>query len=314
VTSVHLLRFEETARSVTITPPSPVASATWEVHDLTRTVTDVDYVVASGVGAVDGAGEVLTVDAGPQTANARRLSMASTAGFASGGTYLISDTGGSETIEVIELATDSYLALRHPLAGTYTTANLAQVQGLTITAALPDSIAADLEHVDFDEPLRIVWTFTDGSKHQQQIRVVRQDESDQDLTGVAAGVRKLFPDVHTRIERDGRSTLADTIAEIYQDHRAVLLADGDDPSKTLHGEQGQRILVWATLVHLAAQGNAPGQDDPTVWLEHCSGQLKRIEGNTRRGPAGKHTLAVLPRTESAHGSQDPNPRPRITIG
>src|SRR5690606_13374717 len=110
--------------------------------------------------------------AGPGTPNPRRVSMASTSGIEVGRMYLMREGGRSELVEVAGLSVDAYVDLRHALVGSYTSA--ATLEGVTMVALLPDEIAATTRYADHDEPLRIVWTYANGERHQQQIRVVRQ--------------------------------------------------------------------------------------------------------------------------------------------
>lgn len=309
--AVHRLRFGDTGRSIDHSTATPQASATWEVHDTTLTIDDSNYVVDSGAATVDTTAISLSADAGPSTANARRLTVASTTGIVVGRHYLVSDTAGSEPVEVVGLTTDVSIDLRDPLAGTYTTPS-AQIRGLTLTASLADAIAADENRVDFDEPLRIVWTYASGEKHQEQIRVVREDEDDFSLVETLSSVRGLFPGVHVRTEAYGRDTLPTIAAEVRRDMLADGLADGEDVHRRLLGDQGQRLLVWATLRHLAGMGNAPGNRDPVEWLDYCERQYNKRYANVMgTGKAGKHTLRIEPGPEAATDYQDPTDRRRI---
>jgi hypothetical protein len=308
--AVHLLRFGETSRTVTHVPATVQASATWEVHDLTETVSSSAYVAAAGAATIDSLALATSAAAGPATANGRRITMTSTAGVTVGRWYMMTATGKTELVEVEGVSTSAYVDLVHPLAGSYETG--AVLRGVTMTASLPDAIAASRDHLDRDEPLRIVWTYASGEIHQQQLRVVRQDHGDYDKAGILGDVRRLFPDVSTRTEHKGKDTLGELVDTIYRQHRAEILSDGDKPERVLHGEQGQWVMVWSTLEHLAAQGNAPEQQDPTLWLDHCQRQVKRFWGSTRRGLAGERTAAVAPVVEAATGTQDTAQRQRLS--
>lgn len=292
--TVHLLRFEETGRSVWVDAATPQASATWEVHDLTATRGSAAYVLASGAATVDTIARSPSSAAGPGTANPRRVTFASTTSIEVGRRYLLEEDGRSEIVEAAGLSADAYVDLRHPLVGHYTAA--AVLQGLRLTAALPDSIAATERFVDFEEPLRIVWTFADGSRHQQQMRVVREDHADYSKPSVIAKVRTLFPGVHAALPRDAADTLGDLVDAVHQMVRADMLADGDAPEQLLHGDQGQWVLVWATLHHLAMQGVSPGSENADLdrWTRHCEQQLARYTGKTRIGLAGHRTARVEP--------------------
>jgi len=314
--AVHLLRFEEIGRSLVHTTATPQASATWEVHDLTKTRGATGYIVASGVATVDTAAVDLMQEAGPGTDNARRILVASTGSLSVGRRYLLSDSQGSEVVTIEGIALDVYTDLVYPLSGTYTVENGARLQGLRITATLPNTIAANEDHLHFNDPLRIVWSYGDGQKHQEQIRVVRHDYGDLSLPDIKRDVLDLFPDVHQRIEHSGKGTLDSMIAAVMRIEHAAILADGDEPDRVLHGDQGRFVIVWATLAHMAAMNVRPGSDDdPALWLEHCGKQYNRFFGTTRRGTAGARTTAIgSPVTESAIGTNDPTARQRIRWG
>lgn len=311
MTSVHLLRYGETGRSVPLITATPQASASWEVHDLYEAVTSSNYVVASGAAAIDTLARSPSAAAGPGTANPRRIPISSTAGITVGATYLLQEGGRSELVEIAGLSTNAYVDARHPLSGTYSTA--AALQGITITALLPDSIATTARYVDYEEPLRIVWTLASGERPQQQLRVVRIDRTDYDRAGCVAKIRKLFPNVHAALATDSKDPvgdLADTMADMLH---AQILADGEEPERLLHGEQGQWLIVWKALHHLAMQGSAPGSDstDTDRWATHCEDQLAIYFGNTRIGRAGARTVHVERVSESANGNTDVTSRARI---
>lgn len=305
--TVHLLRFGETDRDVSIDASTPQASATWEVHDLTTTRGSSGYVLASGAATVDTLARSPSAAAGPGTANPRRVAFDDTTGIEVGRPYLLEEDGRSELVEVAGLSADAYIDLRHPLVGTYSEA--AVLQGLRLTAALPDSIAATQRFVDFEEPLRIVWTFADGSRWQQQLRVVREDNSDYDKPAVVAKVRTLFPNIHAALPRDVADPLGDLVDAMHQMVRADTLADGEAPEQLLHGDQGQWVLVWAALHHLAMQGVAPGSENTDLdrWTRHCEQQLARYTGKTRIGLAG-HRTAHIDRTSGSSPTADPTAR------
>lgn len=312
--AVHLLRYGETSRTVSTTTATAQASATWEVHDLTETVDASGYVVDSGSATVDTTSLNPSATAGPGQANPRRITFASTTGITVGRKYLLTEDGHSEIVEIVGLSTDAYADTKHPLIGTYTTA--ATLQGLTLTASLTNTIAANEDYVDYDEPLRIVWTYANGEIHQDQIRVVRQDHGDLNLAEIAGVIRDLFPDIGQRMEYQGRGTLESMIAAVIRMHRAEILADGEQSHRQLHGEQGQAVVIWGALEHMAASGVFPGSaDSPDLWLEHCRAEHKKFWANTRgRGLAGSRTVTIAPIVETATGNSDPTERQRLKWG
>lgn len=300
--TVHLLRYAETGRSVWIDAATPQASASWQVHDLTTTRGSAAYVLASGAATVDALARSPSSAAGPGSANPRRIAFASTAGIEVDRTYLLEEDGRSELVEVAGLSADAYIDLRHPLVGSYSEA--AVLHGVRLTAELPDSIAATRRYVDFEEPLRIVWTFADGSRHQQQLRVVQEDHGDFDKAAVLARVRRLFPNVHAAVVSDSTDPLGDLVDTVHEMVSAELLADGEAPEQLLRGDQGEWVLVWATLHHLAMQGAGPGSENADLdrWTRHCEQQLAKYQGKARIGQAGHRTARVDP----VSGSSDSN--------
>lgn len=301
---VHHLRLGETGRSISHASATPQLTATWEVHDLTTGIGSSAYVVASGAAVMDTLSRSPSSAAGPGTPNPRRVSMASTTGIEVGRTYLMREGGRSELVEVAGLSTDAYVDLRHALVGSYTTA--ATLEGVTMLALLPDEIAATTRYADYDEPLRIVWTYANGERHQQQIRVVRQDHSDHDKAGVLKKLRSLYPNIVSKLSDASGDHLGDLVDMVRDMVHAEILADGERPETRLLGDQGEWAVTWRVLLHLAAQGLAPGTENTDVdrWVQHCQRMADRYWSPHRIGQAGARTVKVDPPSQAAVGGTD----------
>lgn len=313
--NVVYLRFGETSRSIVHVPATLQASATWELHDLLEGIDSADYVEASGSATVDTLSLSVTGAAGPNTESPRRLTMSDTTGVTAGTSYILTSTRTTEPVTVRSVTTDTYVDLEHPVMGSYAVADSPTLRGCQMSASIPDAVSANEDYVDYDEPLRIVWTYANGELHQQQVRVVRQDYDDYDEPGAIESIRGIFPNVHAIVEHDGRSTLPGMVYQGYRQARALALADGEQPERILHGEQGHWVLVWSVMRHMAHMGITPRNRDPDSWTDYCDGEYDKFYGNVKgKGRAGARTARVIPGTEGASGAVDPTHRRRITFG
>lgn len=302
--STARLRFEGGDQIVTHTPWSRQTSATWELQDLRYPSGSAEYVVVSGSESVDAFSETITADVGPGEADPTRMTMADTSGLSEGVYYWLSDTLGGESVLLAGLVANAFGKADSPIAGTYQASEGARLQGLTFTATIPAAVSADSERMQYDHLLRMVWTYGDGERHQQQVRVRRNDYDDADLVAVKQDVVSLFPDVHHRTEHQGGSTLGRTIATVYRQFQALERARGNEPSLQMGGAERHFALVWRVLLHLSSQGMVPGTEDPEAWVEYCRGEFQTFWGGSVTGPGGKETGRVSRATDAGTGSED----------
>jgi hypothetical protein len=251
------------------------ASVAWILEDLRYAYGDASRTVASGTANVDTATESTTAIAGPGAANPRSIEVASTSGYAISSqrtrwAYEIvnGDTGEREPIELAGIDTDDALVATRPLACTYPIGSI--VQGLThVTSAVPDAFLLDAERLANDWPARVVWIYADGTRHQEQVRLVHEPESDLFVTAIAADVYDLFPDLGTRNAHHERDVVSPWIRATIRQMRADALAVGLRTELWLAGEQGHWSAVYRTLLHAAGLGNVPASNDGgQAWREY----------------------------------------------
>ncbi len=149
--------------------------------------------------------------------------------------------------------------------------------------------------------MRVVWSLDDGTRHQQQVYLVRADHGDLDVAAVLQTVRGLFPDVVTRMEHHEKDMLEGLVLVQADALRTQLLALRMRPEVFLMGDQGRFALAFKVLRHLAALGNAPGNTDPVEWAAYVEGEYQaRVSGLTS-GPDGEETQQPEPVEDSVPG-------------
>lgn len=264
------------------TPGTRQASIVWTLEDLRYAYGNADRTLATGTANVDAATEVTTAVAGPTQANPRRIEMDSTAGFAVSTErartfYEIvnADTGAREAFEVDGIDTDDALITTTALVGVYPVGST--VRGLThVTAAIGDDVLLDEDRVEGDLPMRVVWVYADGTRHQEQVRLVHDAEADLFVTSIVADCRGEFPDLDTRPAYLGRDTLPTSVRGTIRKLRAEMLGRGRHLERWLTGEQGHWLAVWRTLLHLAQSGNVPGNTTAEKWIEYCQAEADKL--------------------------------------
>ena len=286
------------------------ASATWVLEDLLVGIDSAARTLDSGSVNVDAATEATTAEAGPQTADPREVTVASTAGFVVGTTYEIVSVEGAgdrELVVLAGLATNASLRFEHPLIGTYPSGST--VQGITLTtAAIINAVVQNEQIMQDDRPMRIVWTYPDGSRAQEAIRLVRDDRGDLLIAPVVDIVRTWFPDIDTRMTKHGRDTLVPIVRLFLRQFRTDMLGRGELIEGFLTGDKGLFALAWRVLWHLAQSGNTPSTDTynngATEWKTYCKGEYERYWHALTIGEGGKEVVKIEPTTATAPASHD----------
>ena len=277
------------------------ADGAWELQDLRYPAGSTEYVAASGTATLDTYSEVLTADAGPGQADPLRITVAVMPTV--GTVYWLADDRGGEPVE-IEGTASAYAVVSQPIIGTYDTDLNATLAGQTLTASIPAAVAAREDAMQHDHLLRLVWTYSNGERHQQQVRVRRNDFDDADLYRVRSDVVYLFPDIHLQIEHRGAPTLRRMVEVVYRMVAAQERGDGEEPSLRLGGEERHFALVWRTLMHAASLGVVPGTEDPDAYRDYCRDQWNTFFGGVSTGPGGKETGRASRSTDAATGPED----------
>jgi hypothetical protein len=271
--SVHRIKAGTAGQLLEHYPPSRVASATWELQDLTYGDTTASRVLASGAATADSFSQATSALAGPSAANARRVPIANTTDLVIGRRYEIVGGDSSEVFELAGINTNSYALAKWPLVGTYATG--ATVSGLRLVAGttIPSSVYDDEHLLDLQRQLRVVWVMSTGSIVWRQALLVRNDEGDLDVQNVAAKVRSKWPDVHTRLDQHNRDVLPDLVAAAKSELRTMLLKNGITLERYLVGDTGEWACAWRVLLDLAHTGNIPANTTAERWQDHCENRF-----------------------------------------
>lgn len=298
------LIYNVTGQTMRHVPDAYQASISWALQDLTLDVDNAARTLDSGTAAVDTTTEVITAAAGPGTANPRLLTMASTTGFAVGTTYqIVSPAGESELFECSGITTDASILARLPLLSSYPVGST--IRGITCTtAAVLAAVVQDELRVQADEPMRVVWTYADGTRKQEQVRLVRENGSDLFIAAVSADLRDIFPDLDTRMSYAGRETLSPHIRTVIRQFRADALERGEAIEEWLTGEQGHWAVVYRTLLHLAMLGNVPGNVDAREFKDYCKSEYTKRWTGLISGEGGREVLKIEPVSVTAPASDD----------
>lgn len=311
---VPKLRANVSGQTLRHTPAVYQASATYELHDMRRDedAPTADRVLTSGSGTLYDFTTTTDATAGPDTANPRRIPVASTS--TGSGVFIdkrapmvvqiVAPSGESEIHHVTGFVTDDYILVDSQLAATYASGSTVRAIHFT-TAAIPDAIVNDEQRLQGRWPMRIVWTYASGELHQQQVVLVRHDYGDVDEVQVIADIRSLFPDLEMRLEENGDPTLPDFIDAEYRQQRARYLDRGDEVERFLTGPQGHWALVWGVMYHAAALGHGRDRDrNDTTWIDYCKANRDMYWLGLTEGVSGPETMRtdVVSDTAKATGS------------
>lgn len=263
------------AQSLRHIPSTRQASLSWILEDAREEIGDGDRTLDSGGPvAVDTTTEVTTAAAGRGQANPSLMTVASTTGFVVGGTYEIVGTNGVEVFEVAVVTTNTSIAATLPLIGSYPLGSTIQGRMHT-TATVSASVIQDADRVANDWPMRVVWIYADGTRHQEQVRLVHDPEADLFVVPIVADIRAVFPDVDTRMQYHNRDVLTPHVRAVIRQIRADALGMGIHQERWLTGDQGHWLAVYRTLVHLANLGDFPGNVEVTDWIAYCKGEYDK---------------------------------------
>lgn len=296
---IHYVLFAEIDNSLFHTPIRNVDDIPqFLIEDLTRSSGSVERIIASGNAITSSVSVETDVDAGPSKAVPNKIPVLTTNGFSIGDKCFITHPDGfGEQFTIEGLQLQDYLLADQPLMDEYPC--LSTVAIIEISAAFPDATAQQEETVDENRPYRVVWEYTiEGKKTkvQEQVRVVRNDGTDMNLSEAMRLIRKGFADISERMPTG--TTLREWVEFSLEDLQANLLSKGRDPKSLLTGKQGTQALVWRTLCHAAENGSAPGNMDPGVYLENCQKRLSAIWNGLYIGTVGPETGELNKRTDS----------------
>ena len=301
--TIHYILSDETGQTLSHVPIKEVSAALFIIEDLLDGLGTEDRIIASGSVTLSTVSALTDVDAGPAQAIPKKIPVETTSGFSIGDRcFILHPDGFGEQFKVDGLSTEDYLLADQPLMNAYPC--LSTVSIIELSADFPDATAADASFVNEERPLRVIWEYTiDGNqqKHQEEIRVVRQDFGDMNLSDAMLQVRKAFPDLTERLPTG--TTLRDWAEFALSDLEAQLLGKGIDPKDFLTGKQATQILAWRILCHAADNGSAPGGLSTEEFRETCQKRLDTLWNNLFIGKPGKETGELDRRTDTVSSNR-----------
>lgn len=243
-----------------------VASANYEIVDLRHAVTSAERVVqASAAATLDAVNTTITATAGAQTADPRRLTVASATGITVGRRYLLTHatTGRSEPVRVSSV-TGLVLLLAEPVAASY--ASGATFRGLEIAGTFP-ALAAD-DSSAFDNgggPYLVGWTYAAGGATVTHEEVIFVERSASRCPATEADVRERYPEI-------GPSAVGGAANVPAFLHAAWLAVRADLVSRGIDGEDHKPALLVdvvcaVTAARIARYSSTAASDRTEEWAD-----------------------------------------------
>lgn len=291
----------DTSQTLVHVPSGYVSAATYSIENLRYSTDDAARVIDSGSATVASWSITSSAVAGPTSANARRVSTASTTGASIGEpAQLLAPDGETELVEVSAISSASYIETVAPIAGTY--ASGSTLRGIKLSASFPNAYAADEEELEREPFLRVTWTYTLSGrtwKVPELIEWSRHSCGDLDIGAALLELRVLYPDLSSRLP-DGTSLehVAKTLAiRVQDDLRARKL----DPTMVLLGPGARALLVariaeWASLM-----GYSPGASPLRDFQASASAEYLRELANLTvgLGVTGSRSVDVTDSTKNS---------------
>lgn len=252
---------DATNQTLTHVPMGQASSVTWSLEDLTVGSGAAGRVLASGSASVASWTLTTSAEAGPNTLDSRKATVAATTGASIGApAVIIAADGSRELVTIAAITSGASVKFEAGLSGTYPSGST--IAGVLLTAAIPDSIGSNTTLWNNQTPIRIVWTYTvDGVIHRVPFPVLLDRHTQGDFP-VADAVRKLkllYPDIGSRLP--DAASLDKMAIELAEDVADDLRMRRIDPEQFLIGPTGTRILVSRMLSHMADQGYKPGHNE-----------------------------------------------------
>lgn len=265
MSGLHEIMYGQGDQTIVHVPPVRVASATYEIEDLSEGLTDSDRVIGSGSATVDSLSAALTADSGRGTTAPRRINVVAAA--ERGRAYVIEHDGEAEIVQ-LEGVSSSHVTAAGPLSGEYPATD-AYLRGIELRATFPSAAAARDDLLEEDRPLRVVWTYTlDGRivRVGEPIRVKRSSADTRYIGRAEQEIRKEWPELVQALPKHGNAvrSLVKACASWVS---ARLKARNVPPEQFLGGDQGYQVLLARCLWRIGERGHAPGSVDIEQWRE-----------------------------------------------
>lgn len=293
---VHRLLFEQSGQTLSFTPARRQA-VTWVLEDMTVSEQASDRILAQGSIDAPGGGLPTSGASGPSTPYIDRVFAPLSAELGDMLRITHAQSGASELFTVGGVLAGQHLTTRSPLTTWYPQGSTVDRLKVT-TEALDVAIVSDEDRVQHKQPLRVIWTLADGSRHQEQVYVVRADHSDLSIPRVLQTVRSLWPDVPTRMEHHGKDAMEPMVVTLAESLQSRLKERGIPAERFLSGDSGRFALAYMTLLHLAAMGNRPGNQEADEWERHLEKNYEACFAALTSGKDGDETQESEPQTDT----------------
>jgi hypothetical protein len=300
---LHRIVYNKAGQSLVHTaavPPS--ATASYVIEDLTKSDDDPDRVLGSGSvgrGLLD---TTTTATAGAGLADAARVELTSVADASiDGEACIISPDLAFERL-TIEARGADYIEASRPLIGQYDSGSA--VKACTYTVPTPAALYTDENIVDDHRVLRISWEYTDDLsgatiRAQEQIRVVRELDSDIDIDALRELCLEMYPDLRDRLPQGNPRQLDRWVLVAARLVRGHLRRKGARPELLLMGDQLTDAIVFRALEIAASNQCVPAARDPEDFRTEMGTRYAEIFHGLTSGKAGQETASIDPTNDTS---------------
>lgn len=295
---LHRIVFNKSGQTITHTAALlPSATASYVIEDLTKSDDDAARVLASGT-ATRGAFTTTTDDiAGAGQADPTRISVTDTTGAALDLDAVITAPDGSfERVTIEAISAAAYIDASRPLIGTYPSGST--VTACTFEVPVPAALYTDENIVDDHRVIRISWEYTgpngDAIRSQEQIRVVRELDSDIDIDALRELCLEMYPDLRDRLPQGNPRQLDRWVLVAARLVRGHLRRKGARPELLLMGDQLTDAIVFRALEIAASNQCVPAARDPEDFRTEMGTRYAEIFHGLTSGKAGQETASIDP--------------------
>lgn len=294
---LHRVIYNKAGQSIVHTAAGyPDEPASYTIEDLTRSEDDPARVLASGTVNRSLLSLVSTDTAGAGQANAARVTLADTTNADPGDAFVIvAPDSYFERATIDAVSAGAYIDAERPLIGTYPAGSA--VIGCTFTIPVPSAVYSDEDFADDNRVLRIVWEYSDNLngatvRAQEQIRVVRQLDSDIDVDALRELCLEMYPDLRDRLPQGNPRQLDRWVNVAARLVRGHLRRKGARPELLLFGDQLTDAIVFRALEIAASNQCVPAARDPEEFREEMGTRYAEIFHGLMNGRAGQETATI----------------------
>jgi len=278
-----------------------LSSATVQIERLWLSTTDADRLLVSPTAAtLDTVSTTTTAAAGPQTADARAVTLTSTTGIVAGRSYLLTDPTGRRELAEVEAVISGGVRLAAPLAGPFASAST--FRGVMLFGSFPGVEADDEEkHDNGGGPYLVSWSYTiDGAALTRQAVVyVRRGMAHCPATEL--DVTAADPSLGAGV-LGGQIEVRRVLAAAWSDVRADLLARGLEPANFFNVELLRLLVARVAVGKIYRAAEISGGDVGDRFGEAAArweARAKELLDNLTRGMSKPGTVHVKETTETA---------------